>query len=219
PTGKELAQHALAVEKAGKLPVMLYNYPGRSGAEMDYDFLTRVARHTGFCAIKESSGDINRVHLLAREFPHLQLCCGADDQALEFFVWGARAWVCAAANFLAPETIALYKACVLDGDFALGRRIMKAMLPLMTVLERVLEKVKDWRTGNPLDPANALGAIISKEQFDRILGYIKGAQQEGAKLILGGKPLEIGKGLFIPPTIFDDVTPDMTIAREEVFGP
>jgi len=136
PTGKELAQHALAVEKAGKLPVMLYNYPGRSGAEMDTDFLIRVSRHSCFHAIKESSGDLERIHLLAREFPHLQLCCGADDQALEFFVWGARCWVCAAANFLAPETIALYETCVLEHNFELGRRMMKAMLPLMTVLER-----------------------------------------------------------------------------------
>lgn len=136
PTGRELAQHALAVEQAGQLPVMLYNYPGRSGAEMDRDFLDRVARHAGFRAIKESSGDINRLHMLAREFPHLQLCCGADDQALEFFAWGARCWVCAAANFFAPETIALYQTCAVEGNFELGRRIMKAMLPLMTVLER-----------------------------------------------------------------------------------
>lgn len=136
PTGRELAQHALAVEKAGQLPVMLYNYPGRSGAEMDHEFLERVAQHSGFHGIKESSGDVNRIHMLAREFPHLQLCCGADDQALEFFAWGARCWVCAAANFFAPEAIALHKACAVDGDFDLGRRIMKAMLPLMTVLER-----------------------------------------------------------------------------------
>ncbi|MDT8390621.1 MAG: dihydrodipicolinate synthase family protein [Lentisphaeria bacterium] len=136
PTGKELAQHALAVEAAGKLPVMLYNYPGRSGAEMDRDFLERVGRHSGFQAIKESSGDINRLHMLAREFPHLQLCCGADDQALEFFAWGARCWVCAAANFFAPECVTLYKTCAVEGNFELGRRVMKAMLPLMTVLER-----------------------------------------------------------------------------------
>jgi 4-hydroxy-tetrahydrodipicolinate synthase len=51
-------------------------------------------------------------------------------------VWGARSWVCAAANFFAPECIALYKICVLEGDYAKGRRIMKAMLPVMTVLER-----------------------------------------------------------------------------------
>lgn len=87
------------------------------------------------------------------------------------------------------------------------------------LLQRVLEKVKDWRTGDPLDPANALGAIISKVQFDQIMTYIKGAQQEGAKLLLGGEPLSHGDGLFIPPTIFDDVKPDMTLAREEVFGP
>jgi 4-hydroxy-tetrahydrodipicolinate synthase len=136
PTGKELALHALKVDRAAKLPIMLYNYPARSGAEMDREFLERVARSSNFVAIKESSGDINRVHMLAREFPHLQLCCGADDQALEFFVWGAQSWVCAAANFFAPECIELYECCVTRGDFATGRRIMKAMLPLMTVLER-----------------------------------------------------------------------------------
>ncbi|MFO7822153.1 MAG: aldehyde dehydrogenase [Lentisphaeria bacterium] len=87
------------------------------------------------------------------------------------------------------------------------------------LLARVMEKVKDWRTGNPLDPANALGAIVSREQFDRIMGYIKGAKKEGAKLILGGEPLKIGNGLFIPPTVFDDVKPEMTMAGEEIFGP
>ncbi|MFU8780814.1 MAG: aldehyde dehydrogenase [Kiritimatiellia bacterium] len=87
------------------------------------------------------------------------------------------------------------------------------------LMEKVMEKVKDWRTGNPLDPANALGAIVSQTQFDQIMGYIKGAQKEGAKLILGGEALKLGKGLFIPPTIFDDVKPDMAIARDEIFGP
>jgi 4-hydroxy-tetrahydrodipicolinate synthase len=136
PTDKELAQHALAVDRACGLPVMLYNYPGRSGTSFGEEFLRRVARNANFAAIKESSGDINRIHLIAREFPHLQLSCGADDQALEFFAWGARSWVCAAANFFAPECIALYQTCVVMGDFATGRRLMKAMLPVMTVLER-----------------------------------------------------------------------------------
>jgi len=136
PNDKELAQHALAVDKACGLPVMLYNYPGRSGTEFGKEFLERVARNSNFTAIKESSGDINRIHMIAREFPHLQLSCGADDQALEFFVWGARSWVCAAGNFLGAECIALYETCVLQGDFAKGRRLMKALLPVMTVLER-----------------------------------------------------------------------------------
>jgi len=136
PNDKELAQHALAVDKVCGLPVMLYNYPGRSGTEFGQEFLERVGRNRNFTAIKESSGDINRIHMIAREFPHLQLSCGADDQALEFFVWGARSWVCAAGNFLGEECIALYEICVLQGDFDKGRRLMKALLPVMTVLER-----------------------------------------------------------------------------------
>ena len=136
PNDKELAQHALMVDKACGLPIMLYNYPGRSGTEFGEEFLDRVSRNSNFTAIKESSGDINRVHMIAREYPHLQMSCGADDQALEFFVWGARSWVCAAGNFFGAECIALYETCVLQGDYAKGRRLMKALLPVMTVLER-----------------------------------------------------------------------------------
>lgn len=137
PNQKELAAHALRVDRAaGGLPIVLYNFPARSGAEFGREFLERVARSSSFIAVKESSGELERIHMLAREFPHLQLCCGADDQALEFFVWGAQSWICAAANFFAREAVALYETCVLRSDFVLGRRIMKAMLPLMTVLER-----------------------------------------------------------------------------------
>jgi 4-hydroxy-tetrahydrodipicolinate synthase len=151
PTDNELALHCLKVDRAAKLPIMLYNYPGRSGASFGEEFLRRVGNSANFQAIKESSGDVGRIHLLAREFPHLQLCCGADDQALEFFAWGARAWVCAAANFLLPECLALYQACVLDGDFAKGRRTMKAMLPVMTVLERGGEFVQCVKHACELD--------------------------------------------------------------------
>lgn len=136
PTGRENALHAIKVERAAGLPVMLYNYPGRMAAEMDEDFLDRVGQSPNFRAIKESSGDINRVHLLARRYPHIALSCGMDDQALEFFAWGARSWVCAASNFAARAHIALWQACVVDGDFNKGRRIMTAMLPLMQELEQ-----------------------------------------------------------------------------------
>ena len=87
------------------------------------------------------------------------------------------------------------------------------------LLPRLLDKLRDWKTGDPLDPQNALGAIVSQRQFDDVMGYIAKGKEEGATLITGGEALAIGKGLFIAPTIFDDVTPDMTIAREEIFGP
>ena len=136
PTGREIALHALAVDRAANLPVMLYNYPGRMSVDMDEDCLDRLGRSPNFCGIKESSGDINRLHLLAREYPHIALSCGMDDQALEFFAWGARSWVCAGSNFAPEAHIALYKACVIEGDFTKGRAIMSAMLPLMRTLER-----------------------------------------------------------------------------------
>lgn len=135
PTERENAVHALTIDRAANLPIMLYNYPARAGVMMGEIFLSRVGRSKNFKAIKESSGDINRVHLLAREFPHIEMSCGMDDQALEFFVWGSRSWVCGGSNFLPKEHIALYEACVVEKDFDKGRAIMKALLPLMAVLE------------------------------------------------------------------------------------
>ncbi|MEM7596376.1 MAG: dihydrodipicolinate synthase family protein [Pseudomonadota bacterium] len=136
PTGREIALHALAIDRAANLPVMLYNYPGRMGVNMDEETLDRLGRSPNFCGIKESSGDINRLHLIARDYPHLGLLCGMDDQALEFFAWGARGWVCAGSNFAPEAHVALYKTCVLEGDFTKGRAIMSAMMPLMRVLEQ-----------------------------------------------------------------------------------
>jgi len=84
---------------------------------------------------------------------------------------------------------------------------------------RVVDRLKDWRTGNPLDPANALGAIVTREHFDKVMGYIDGAKADGASLSAGGEALADGDGLYIAPTVFGGVDRDMTIARDEVFGP
>ena len=136
PTERENALNALAIDTAADLPIILYNYPGRMSVEMGRDFLDIVGQSKNFIGIKESSGDINRLHLLAHDYPNIQMSCGMDDQALEFFAWGARSWICAGSNFLPEEHIYLYETCVLQGDFAKGRRVMSAMLPLMRVLEQ-----------------------------------------------------------------------------------
>jgi 4-hydroxy-tetrahydrodipicolinate synthase len=135
PTEQENAVHALTIDRAANLPMMLYNYPGRTGVMMGETFLSRVSRSRNFQAIKESSGDVNRIHLLAREYPHIEMSCGMDDQALEFFAWGSRSWVCGGSNFLPREHIALYQACVIEKNFDKGRAIMKALLPLMAIFE------------------------------------------------------------------------------------
>jgi 4-hydroxy-tetrahydrodipicolinate synthase len=166
PTDRENAVHALTIDRAANLPIMLYNYPGRMGVTMGEEYFSRVGRCRNVVAIKESSGDINRVHLLARDFPHIALSCGWDDQALEFFAWGARSWVCAGSNFLPKEHIALYEACVLEKNFDKGRKIMTAMLPLMHFLDEgkfvqsikhgcELEGLKVGHVRAPLRPLNS----------------------------------------------------------------
>ena len=181
PTERENALNALAIDRAADLPIMLYNYPGRMGINMGQEFLDRVGRSRNFCAIKESSGDINRVHLLARDYPHIQLSCGMDDQALEFFAWGAQSWVCAGSNFLPAEHVALWRACAVDGDFARGRRIMSAMLPLMAVLEqggKFIQCVKHgcemtgMYAGPPRRPLKALNKD-DKRQLEQVVRVLK----------------------------------------------
>jgi betaine-aldehyde dehydrogenase len=90
------------------------------------------------------------------------------------------------------------------------------------VIERVRTKVAHYRPGIPTDPATTMGAIISRTQYERVLGFIDSAKKEGATLVYGGGPPKdstLTKGYFIEPTLFADVTPDMRIAREEIFGP
>ena len=74
--------------------------------------------------------------------------------------------------------------------------------------------------GDPLEPETQMGAIIDEKQMNTVLGYIEKGQQEGAEITLGGhRTLNNLGGFYIEPTIFENVRNDMTIAREEIFGP
>ena len=81
------------------------------------------------------------------------------------------------------------------------------------------DKTNDWRNGAPLDPANKLGAMVTREHFDKVMGYIEAGRNEGASVVRGGEAIDNGGGFYIAPTIFDGVKSDMTIARDEIFGP
>ncbi len=85
-------------------------------------------------------------------------------------------------------------------------------------VERLAEKAKQRRVGDPLDARTEQGPQVSQEQLDKILGYVKVGEQQGATLLTGGE--RVGqKGYFVSPTIFDNVRDEMTIARDEIFGP
>lgn len=167
PTEQENAQHALAIDQAAGLPIILYNYPGRMGVSMGREFFRTVTEASkNFVAIKESSGQTSQLHLLAREFPSIGISCGWDDQALEFFAWGARSWVCAGSNFLPHEHIALYQAAVVEKNFDKARRIMSAMLPLMDFLEEAGKFVQTIKYGCELQGLRTGGVRAPLQALD-----------------------------------------------------
>lgn len=91
-----------------------------------------------------------------------------------------------------------------------------------TFLKRLAERTANAVMGDPLDEAVNLGPLVSKAQYDKVLGYMKLGQEEGARLVCGGKAAQVPQfpqGLFVEPTVFADVEDSMRIAREEIFGP
>ena len=104
---------------------------------------------------------------------------------------------------------------------AAGSRLLVDRAVKEEFLEKLAGRTRKMVAGDPLDPKTRLGPIASKAQLERVLEYVAIAKSEGATLVAGGDRTDIGtgKGYFMQPTVFADVTPEMTIAREEIFGP
>jgi acyl-CoA reductase-like NAD-dependent aldehyde dehydrogenase len=88
-------------------------------------------------------------------------------------------------------------------------------------MAKLVDRAKKLKPGDPLDPKTRLGAIVSEQQMNTVLGYIDAGKSEGAKLVAGGNRVSVdgGRGYFLEPTIFDAVDNNMKIAQEEIFGP
>src|SRR6266850_2035814 len=104
---------------------------------------------------------------------------------------------------------------------AAGSRLLVEESVHDELIAKVCDRASKMVAADPLHPKTRLGAIVSKEQMDNVMRYIDAGKSEGAKLVAGGERADIGtgKGYFVKPTIFDDVDPNMRIAREEIFGP
>ncbi|MGM9401195.1 betaine-aldehyde dehydrogenase [Aliiroseovarius sp. KMU-71] len=85
-------------------------------------------------------------------------------------------------------------------------------------LKRLAERLENAVIGDPLDPETSFGPMVSEGQLNIVMNYIEKGKEEGARLVYGGTRIE-GDGFYLQPTVFADVTDDMTIAREEIFGP
>jgi aldehyde dehydrogenase (NAD+) len=102
-----------------------------------------------------------------------------------------------------------------------GTRILVPESRLDDVIAVASEKMADFPVGDPGDPATAIGPMVSQRQWERVQSYIRRGVEEGARIVAGGpdRPDGLADGYFVRPTLFADVTNDMTIAREEIFGP
>jgi acyl-CoA reductase-like NAD-dependent aldehyde dehydrogenase len=102
-----------------------------------------------------------------------------------------------------------------------GSRLLVQRSGADRIVEAFVERARSIRVGDPADGSTQLGPLISQEQYERVTGYIEEGRRGGARLALGGgRPqVPVAGGYYVEPTIFVDVTPDMRIAREEIFGP
>lgn len=87
------------------------------------------------------------------------------------------------------------------------------------VVEMVAATISAAPCGDPFDPGTVFGPVANKMQYEKVLHYLDSARTEGARVVTGGQPADVDRGYFITPAVLADVTPEMTVAREEIFGP
>ncbi len=102
---------------------------------------------------------------------------------------------------------------------AAGSRLIVSSKVHDQVVEAITAKAARYMPSDPFNPKSRMGALVSEKQMNTVLGYIEKGKKENAKLVFGGKRAEGMPGYFVEPTIFDNVTNQMTIGREEIFGP
>lgn len=123
------------------------------------------------------------------------------------------------SDFEAAVEGALFGCFVNQGEVcSAGSRILVQRPIYEKFVEAMIAKTKTIKVGSGMNRDNKLGPLVTQEHFDRVTGYIKKGQEEGAKLVFGGNRVG-NSGYFVEPTIFADVKNSMTIAQEEIFGP
>jgi acyl-CoA reductase-like NAD-dependent aldehyde dehydrogenase len=153
----------------------------------------------GKLIVQASAGNLKRVTLeLGGKSPNIVFPDADLDQAV----------ATSATGFL----MLTGQACIAGSRIFVHREIAEEFT------ERLVAETSGRVVGDPLDPQTALGPLNSREQYDRVTRYVGVGKDEGARVTTGGKTID-GPGYFVEPTIFSDVTNDMRLAREEIFGP
>jgi len=136
PQPDELFEHFRAVSDAIDIPIMLYNYPGRTGVDMTPDLVERLAALDRVQYIKESTGDMTRVSEITRRCGDgITVFCGCDTLALESFLMGAAGWVGGVVNVLPSEHVQLFDLAVTQSDLFAARELYYRLLPVLSLME------------------------------------------------------------------------------------
>jgi aldehyde dehydrogenase (NAD+) len=200
----EIAQEAGLPD--GVLNVVTGSTPALGQALVRHPGVAKVAftgsTKTGQEIAREAAGTLKRVTLeLGGKSPNIVLADADLDAAVRGATIGifyGKGEVCAAGSRLFVEK-------KIHDEF----------------MQKLVDRAKKMQPGDPLDPKTRFGSLVSEQQMNKVLGYIEKGKAEGAKLVAGGERASVGngKGCFVQATVFDDVRNDMTIAREEIFGP
>ena len=136
PTDEELVEHFRVVDAAVGIPIMLYNYPGRTGVDLTPELIERLAELPNVQYVKESTGDAARVSEIIRRLgDRMHVFCGCDTLSIDSFLLGAVGWVGGIANLLPKEHVALYQAAACDKDVDRAREIFYRLLPILSLIE------------------------------------------------------------------------------------
>ncbi|MBU3057373.1 4-hydroxy-tetrahydrodipicolinate synthase [Pseudomonas indica] len=145
PSQEELLSHYRAILDAfPEINVVLYNYPVRTNVEVGMGVVEALKDHPRVIGIKESSGNLLRAIEIGNNYKgKIQLSCGSDDQALDFFLWGATSWICGPANIFPEKVVDFYRKYS-AGDLAGAQDVMRNLFPIMANLEsgKFVQKVK-----------------------------------------------------------------------------
>ncbi|MDF3881623.1 aldehyde dehydrogenase [Cupriavidus basilensis] len=199
---------ALLFQEAG-FPAGVFNVVTGFGAEVGSPLVTHpLVKKVTFTGSDATGRAINQQ--CAAQFKHVSLELGGkspnivfNDANMEDAVNGAVSGIFAASG----------QTCIAGSRLLLQEDIHDQFVGKLVAL------AKTAKLGNPMNASTQVGPITTPAQYEKVLAYIKIAADEGADLVLGGHPASCGDGWFVEPTIFSNVTPQMRIAREEVFGP
>lgn len=135
PQEEEIILHYRSVADATDMPIIMYNYPARSGVEISIDAVKALSQHPNIVGLKESSGDFTRaLTLLNAGLENFDIICGSDDQAADYFFWGAKSWISGTTNYLPKQQVQMLDAA-LNEDFVSARQIMARMMPVIQNME------------------------------------------------------------------------------------